>query len=371
MRGQRAAREFSPHAFVTQPTAQVAVALVVEPVAHRLGDGQADLVYVVNLLGGRRGQAFERAESAREQRRHALADVAYAEAVNELRQVARLARLDLSKKIRGGLLRHSFERSHLFEFQFVEVGHVAHHPFLHELFGQRVAQALDPHRAARGEVEQTPLQLRRAVRGHAARDDLAFGARDDAAAHGTLPWEAESLLRARAARRDDAQDLRDDLAALLYVHPVADLHAQALDLVLVVQRRARDHRARELHRREHGDRGERARATDLHDDVLDLRRGLPRGVLVGDGPARRFRGRAELVLQRRRVDLHDHAVNLVLKIIALGLHSVAELDNLFNRGAARAVRVDAEARRREPFERLPVGREGLALAAQNIVGEEV
>src|SRR5205085_554303 len=57
--------------------------------------------------------------------------------------------------------------------------------------------------------------------------------------------------------------------------------------------------------------------------------------------------------------------------VALGLHTVAELDHLVNRGALRAVRVDAEARPLQPVERLPVGGEGFALAAQDVVGEEV
>src|SRR5256885_12778016 len=45
---------------------------------------------------------------------------------DELRQVALLARLDLRDEIRGGLLRLAFERGHVFEFQFIQVGNVAH-----------------------------------------------------------------------------------------------------------------------------------------------------------------------------------------------------------------------------------------------------
>jgi hypothetical protein len=97
-----------------------------------------------------------------------------------------------------------------------------------------------------------------------------------------------------------------------------------------VQRRARDDCPGELHRLKDGDGRERARAPDLDDDVFDLRRGLSRRVLVGDGPARRLRRRAELVLQRRRVDLDDHAVYLVFEPVALGLHLVAEPDDIFD-----------------------------------------
>ena len=46
----------------------------------------------------------------------------------------------------------AFEPGHLVELQVIQVGHVAHQLRLHELFGQRVAQPLDAHRAARGVV---------------------------------------------------------------------------------------------------------------------------------------------------------------------------------------------------------------------------
>ena len=51
-RGRSAAREFGANARSAETLAQIKVALVVEPVAHRLGHGQADLVYVVNLFDG-------------------------------------------------------------------------------------------------------------------------------------------------------------------------------------------------------------------------------------------------------------------------------------------------------------------------------
>ena len=116
-----------------------------------------------------------------------------------------------------------------------------------------------------------------------------------------------------------AHDLGDDVAGAFDHHLVADLQAEALDLVLVVQRGAGDGDAADLDGLEVGDRGERAGAAHLHLDVFDRGGGLARGVLVGDGPARRFGGEAELALLVDGIDLDDDAVDFVGQVLALGL----------------------------------------------------
>ena len=46
---------------------------------------------------------------------------------------------------------------------------------------------------------------------------------------------------------------------------------------------------------------------------------LPRRIFVGDGPARRFGGEAELLLLRDGIHLHHHAIDLVGQLLALAL----------------------------------------------------
>ena len=50
---------------------------------------------------------------------------------------------------------------------------------------------------------------------------------------------------------DHLRNLGDHVAAALDLHPVADLHAQPLDLVHVVQRGVADGRSADQHRRQH------------------------------------------------------------------------------------------------------------------------
>ncbi len=117
---------------------------------------------------------------------------------------------------------------------------------------------------------------------------------------------------------DDLRDFGDHVAAALDFDPVADFHAEALDVVHVMQGGAADRGAADGDRlqRRHG--REFSGASDLHQDVFDLGDAAARGIFVGDGPARGFAGEAELVLQRGAVDFDDDAVDFVGKGVALG-----------------------------------------------------
>src|SRR5260370_39084783 len=94
----------------------------------------------------------------------------------------------------------------------------------------------------------------------------------------------------------DLQDMGDHLSGALDQHGVADLYAQPLDLVHVVECGAADSDAANLHRLQHCDRGERAGTPDLHANIVDHGGLLPRWIFVGDGPARRLGRRAPFLL---------------------------------------------------------------------------
>jgi hypothetical protein len=93
-------------------------------------------------------------------------------------------------------------------------------------------------------------------------------------------------------------DLRDDLSRFLDEHGVALADVLALDLVLVVQRGARDRRPGQLNRLELGHRCELAGAADLDEDAAHPGRRLLRRVFHRDGPARELRGRPGDLPQR-------------------------------------------------------------------------
>ena len=68
---------------------------------------------------------------------------------------------------------------------------------------------------------------------------------------------------------DHADHLGDDVAGALHQNPIAALHAQPLDLVFVVERRARNRDAADVHRLQPGPRRHRAGAADVYLDALD------------------------------------------------------------------------------------------------------
>ncbi len=136
---------------------------------------------------------------------------------------------------------------------------------------QRVAQAVNVHHAARGKVQDGLPQLRRTVGVDAAVIGFALGADDMAPTHRTSLRHMKSFVTARMVFVfDHPRDFGDDIAAALDFHPVADLHAQALDLVHVVQSGAADGGAADGHGLQGRDRREFPGASDLHQNVFDL-----------------------------------------------------------------------------------------------------
>ncbi len=125
-----------------------------------------------------------------------------------------------------------------------EVGGVGDEAGVDELVDDRLAEALDVHPRARGEMAQTLAALGRAQRVDAAAHHLVGLAHQLAVAGGAAvghhprPGALGPLLEQRA------HDLRDHVARLVEQHRVADAHVLARHLVLVVQGAAAHRRAR-------------------------------------------------------------------------------------------------------------------------------
>ena len=260
---------------------------------------------------------------------------------------------------------HALEVGKLVARQAVEVGNVADHSLVDELIDQRLPQAVDIHGAPPGEVQQRLLELGRTRRVDAAVGDLAFGAKNFAAAHRAFLGDAEFAPVGRTLHHFD--HLRDHLAGALDEHRVADLDAQALDLVHVVERCVAHRDPAHVHRFEVRHGSERAGAADLDADVLHHGRGLARRILEGDGPARRLCRSAELVPQARVIHFDDDAVDLVVERVALRFPFLDEPEHLVERPAEPPVRVDLEAGFRQPFEDLPVLGQGSPAVHQDLV----
>src|SRR5215217_152919 len=123
----------------------------------------------------------------------------------------------------------------------------------------------------------------------------------------------------------DIDDLRNHVAGALDHDAVAEpdvaalaqhfaLVADALDIILVVQRDILHDHAADADRFELPDRRERSRPPDLDLDVAQHRHGALSREFVRNGPARRPRDEAEPLLPVDPVDLVDHAVDVVIEL---------------------------------------------------------
>src|ERR1700756_280625 len=141
---------------------------------------------------------------------------------------------------------------------------------------------------------------------------------------------------------DDVDDLRDHVAGALDHHGVADpdiaplaqhlaLVADALDVVLIVQRHVLHDDAADADRLELADRRERTGAADLDLDVAQHGHGALGREFMRDRPARRARHEAEPLLPVDAVDLVDDAVDIVVERGALFLDLAVEGDELLDR----------------------------------------
>ena len=184
-------------------------------------------------------------------------------------------------------------------------------PRLQQPHHGHVAEVLDVHRAAPGEMEQpldalrrTPALVRAAVVG------LALGADERRAARRTGLRHRPAAGALLPLGEHGADDLGDHVAGPADDDGVALAHVLAPDLLLVVQGGVGDRDAAHDHGVEHRERRDLARAARVHVDVLEQGGALLGRELVGDGPPRGVAGGTELALQVDLVDLDDGAVDL-------------------------------------------------------------
>src|SRR5205085_3348857 len=119
-------------------------------------------------------------------------------------------------------------------------------------------------------VDQGFEPARRTRAARAAVHRLTFRLDDARTAERALLRHLERL-RAGLVLARGADDLRDHVTRTLDDHDVALADVLAVDVLLVVQRRARDGDATDLDRLEHRPGIERARAADADEDLVQLR----------------------------------------------------------------------------------------------------
>ena len=265
--------------------------------------------------------------------------------------------------------------------QAVEIRRRFDQPPVDQLLDDLVAKAVDIHRSARYEMDDRLLKLRLAGQTADATVDRAFAHRLTALAAldqlGTLHGRTthRALLRhmhgarvGRAAFGNYAEDLGNHIACTSHDHRIADHHAKPRHFIHVVQRRVGHRNARHLHRLQPGHRGDRAGTADLEFHIEQLGDFLPRGKLVGDGPARLARPEAQFTLLRDRVDLEHHTVNLIRQRVALFTDGVVVSPAFGHAPGQFQLTADGQAPAFQGLENTDVRVRQFAVAAADAVG---
>ena len=241
-----------------------------------------------------------------------VADVADAEAEQQLVKIVLLGIFDGMEKVRRFLLLELFQCQQLLEGQVVEIRHRVDETFFHQLGRHRRAQTVDVHSVAGGKMDDVAQRLGRALGVDAAQGSFILEMDDRCPAGGAdlRHLVGHGILRVA----DNADDLRDDVAGFPHLNGIADAETELADEILVVEGRAGHRRTGEEDRVEAGGRGQYACAA--HSD-LDAAQGrlLDFGrILERDGPAGELVGRAHQVALGEVIDLDDRTIHVEIEL---------------------------------------------------------
>ncbi len=296
-----------------------------QEVVDMLGHHIAHIGHLEQLLHRSCAQGFQREEVVGKVERSRLPHFADPQSKQETRQGGAARSIDGGYQIEGRFLPHPLKTGQLDGIEAEQIGGGLHQPLVHQLLDNLVAKAVHIHGATGGEVLDRLLALRLAEQAAgAAGNRFPFQPLHRRTTDRTLGREEDRAGIAWALRLHHGDDLRDHIPCPAHDHGIANHHAEALNLVGVVQGGVGDGHAADKHRLELGYRGHGAGAADLKLDVLKLCHLLLRRELVGGRPARGAGHKAQLLLQSDVIHLVDHAVDLVRKLATAGQNVVVE-----------------------------------------------
>jgi hypothetical protein len=214
--------------------------------------------------------------------------VADVQADQEVGQRSLPGHVDGRLEVGDGGLAETLELAHAVPVDGEDVTDVVHQTEIEEQTHPLLAEALDVHGAAGGEVLDRAGELERALEVDTPGVALALGPHQRAVQRaGTLGGERPRLGVGRPVGQHGTDDLGDDVTGPAHDHRVARPHVLDADLVLVVEGGLADVGPADEHRLELGERRGPAGATDGDLDGVELRGALLGRELVRDRPPRR------------------------------------------------------------------------------------
>ncbi len=264
----------------------------------------------------------------------------------------RITRMDTTARIVRRIRTPCLEGCNVIYRKLVEVGHIVHEARLEHLIHQLVADAIHVHAAAAHPVQQALFELCCAVKRYASIGNLALFVYHRAAAHRTGNRHLPRQSPLGTFIHDRTHNLGNYVARLVYHDRVAHAHVLAVHLVNVMERGARDSRTSHGHGVKLRHRSEHTRTTNLHANLAQHGGFLLGRELKRNGPTRSTRRKAQLVLLSKRVDLHHHTIDVVVKIAAMLQRVRAKSVHLSRGDAGSNVGVHVEARTAKPGQKL-------------------
>ena len=158
----------------------------------------------------------------------------------------------------------------------------------------------------------------------------------------------------RAQRKDRAQNLRNNIAGFSDDNGIANTHILTQNLVFVMEGSSSNRRASNQNRIKLGNRRARACSPNLNSDITQDSGFFFWREFVSNGPARSACREAKLMLQGKRIHLHNHTVDFIGQIGTLLQAIAAEPSHLFARDAALNIGVYVKAATTEPLQQLPL-----------------
>ncbi len=268
-----------------------------------------------------------------------------------------LRALDLLKQRVGGLLANSFQLQKVVFFQVVDIsnrvdqrspcrsfgsstvirllnrllGRMLGNRMAEQLCNHHFAQALDIHHAARSEVPQLFFESSRTACIDATPIYLTlFAHKLRLAARTMLGKRNRTALNVRFLLLNHTSDLGNHITTTLHLDDVADPHPEPLNLIRIVQGRARHRGSANKHRRQRSHRSHLPRPADLKQHILEPRRPRSRRKLIRNRPSRSLSCKTQPLLLRNSVHLHHNAINLVPQRVPQRLRLSNKLHNLID-----------------------------------------